>query len=82
MVKSVLIGHSKEDKKKDFNTDNRFMHVKSIAEHSAVLLTCIKIPNDFQVIVLLFEWPLKTGIFILWKTKILSSLSFQIWCYK
>ena len=31
-------------------------------EHSAVLLTCIKIPNGFQAFVLsIFEWPLKTG---------------------
>ena len=31
-------------------------------EHSAVLLTCIKIPNDFQAFVLsIFEWLLKTG---------------------
>ena len=32
-------------------------------EHSAVLLTCIKIPNGFQAFVLSFnEWPLKTGL--------------------
>ena len=32
-------------------------------EHSAVLLTCIKIPNGFQAFVLsIFEWPpIKTG---------------------
>ena len=31
-------------------------------EHSAVLLTCIKIPNGFQVFALsIFEWPFKTG---------------------
>ena len=31
-------------------------------EHSAVLLTCIKIPNGFQTFVLsIFEWLLKTG---------------------
>ena len=31
-------------------------------EHSAVPLTCIKIPNDFQAFVLsIFEWLLKTG---------------------
>ena len=31
-------------------------------EHSAVPLTCIKIPNDFQAFVLsVFEWLLKTG---------------------
>ena len=32
-------------------------------EHSAVLLTCIKIPNGFQAFALsIFEWPFKTGI--------------------
>ena len=31
-------------------------------EHSAVLLTCIKIPNGYQAFVLsIFEWPVKTG---------------------
>ena len=31
-------------------------------EHSAILLTCIKLPNDFKAFVLsFFEWPLKTG---------------------
>ena len=31
-------------------------------EHSAVLLTCIKIPHGFQTFVLsTFEWPLKRG---------------------
>ena len=31
-------------------------------EHSAVLLTYIKIPNGFQAFVLsVIEWPLKTG---------------------
>ena len=35
-------------------------------EHSAVLLTCIKIPNGFQAFVLsIFEWPLKTGFTVL-----------------
>ena len=46
------------------------MQVKSIAEcslgapleHSAVLLTCIKLPPVFKTFVLsIFEWPLKTG---------------------
>ena len=31
-------------------------------EHSAILSTCIKLPNDFKAFVLsIFEWPLKTG---------------------
>ena len=49
------------------------MQVKSIAEgqkycrmlqgeHSAILLTCIKLPNDFKTFVLsIFEWPLKAS---------------------
>ena len=31
-VKSVLSGHSKNDQKLDFQTDNRLMQLKSIAE--------------------------------------------------
>ena len=35
-------------------------------EHSAVLLTCIKIPHEFRAFVLsFFEWPLKTGLEII-----------------
>ena len=31
-------------------------------EHSAILSTCIKLPNDFKPFVLsIFEWPLKAG---------------------
>ena len=31
-------------------------------EHSAVFLTCIKIPHDFQTFALsILEWPLETG---------------------
>ena len=31
-------------------------------EHSAILLTCIKLPHGFKTFVLsIFEWPLKTG---------------------
>ena len=43
------------------------MQVKSIAEcapmeHSAVLLTCIKLPHGLKTFVLsIFKWPLKTG---------------------
>ena len=51
-------------KKMVFTTYNPLMQVKSIAEceHSAVLLTCIKIPNGVQAFVLsIFEWLLKTG---------------------
>ena len=57
-----------KDQKIVFKTNNCLMQVKSIAEcshgweHSAVLLTCIKLPNGVKTFVLsLFEWPLKTG---------------------
>ena len=64
-VKPVLSGHSKKTPKKVFKTNNRLMQVKSIAEsriHSAVLLTCIKLPHSFKTFVFsIFEWPLKTG---------------------
>ena len=41
-VKPVLSGHSKIDKTKVLMTDCSFMKVKSIAEHSAMLLICIR----------------------------------------
>ena len=50
-----------------FKTEKRLMQGKSTAEcflmeHSALLLTCIKLPHGFKTIVLsIFEWPLKTG---------------------
>ena len=35
-------------------------------EHSAMLSTCIKLPNDFKSFVLsIFEWPLKTGFTVI-----------------
>ena len=38
------------------------MQVKSIAEHSAILLTFIKLPFVIKTFILsIFEWPLKTG---------------------
>ena len=42
--------------------DNRLMQVKSIAECTAILLTCIKLPLVIKIFVLsIFEWPLETG---------------------
>ena len=56
-VKSVLSGHSKEDQKYVFKNDNHLMQVKSSHEHSAVLLTCIKLPHSFKTFVWsIFEW--------------------------
>ena len=42
-VKPVLSGHSKIDKTKILKTKGSLMKVESIAEHSAILLTCIKL---------------------------------------
>ena len=41
-VKPVLSGHSKLDLTKTIMTNGSLMMVESIAEHSAILLTCIK----------------------------------------
>ena len=57
----------KEDQKLVFKTDYPLMQVKSIAEcskgeHSAILLTFIKLPFAIKIFVLsIFERPLKTG---------------------
>ena len=63
-VKPVLSGHSKRPKFV-FQTDYCLMQVKSIAEcfeHSAILLTFIKLPFVFKTFDLsMFDWPLKTG---------------------
>ena len=54
-----------------FKTNYDLMQVKSIAEcskgeHSAILLTCIKLTSVFKTFVLsIFEWPLKTGLLYL-----------------
>ena len=59
--------HSKRIQKLTFNTDDRLMQVKSIAEcsnrdHSAILLTFIKLPFCIKTFVLpIDKWPLKTG---------------------
>ena len=40
---------------------------KYCREHSAILLTFIKLPFVFKTFVLsIFEWPLKTGFTVLW----------------
>ena len=63
-VKPVLSGQSKAQKLV-FKTDYRLMQVKSIAEcsgeHSAILLTLIKLPFVINSFVLsIFDWPLKS----------------------
>ena len=57
----------------DFETDYRLMQVKSIAEcfkgeHSAILLTFIKLPVVIKTFVLsIFEQPFYTGFTVLHK---------------
>ena len=55
-VKPVLSGQSKEDQKCVFKTNNRLMQAKVLQnapmEHSAVLLTCIKLPHGSKTFVL------------------------------
>ena len=53
-VNPVLSGHSKRRPKLGFKTDYRLMQVKSIAEHSAILSTFIKIPFVIMIFVLSF----------------------------
>ena len=63
-VKPVLSSHSKITQKWVFNTNYCLMQVKSIRmpEHSAILLTFIKLPFSITAFVLsIFKWPLKTG---------------------
>ena len=61
----------KEDQKLVFKTDYPLMQVISIAEmlpleHSAILLTFIKLPFIIKIFVLsISEWPLKTGFTVL-----------------
>ena len=68
-VKPVYHGHTQNDRKLFFNTNYRLMLVKSIAkcqrEHSAILLTFIKLPVVIKTFVLsIFEWPFYTGFTI------------------
>ena len=68
-VKPVLSGHFKK------KTNYRLMQVKFIAEweHSAILLTFIKLPFVIKIFVLsFFEWLLKTCFTVL-TTVLLSS---------
>ena len=60
--KTCVIGHSQIDE-----TNYRLMQVKSIAEcskgeHSAILLTFIKLAFVIKIVVLsIFEWPFYAG---------------------
>ena len=47
-------------------------------EHSAILLTVIKLPFVIKIFVLsIFEWPLKTGFTVYVKTR--ASITMYIW---
>ena len=60
-VKPVYNGRSQKDQKLVFKT-NRLMQIKSIAEHSAILSNCIKLPFVIKIFVLsIFEWPFYTS---------------------
>ena len=60
-IKPVLSDHSQKDRKLVFNTNYDFMQVKS-SEHSAILLTFIKLPFVIKMLVLsIFEGPFYTG---------------------
>ena len=49
--------HSQKEQKLVFKTNNRLM-----PEHSAILLTFIKLPFVIKIFILsIFEWPLQTG---------------------
>ena len=58
-------------KRLGFKDDNRLMRRSKVlqnapTEHSAVLLTCIKLLYGFKTFVMSnFEWPLKTGFNVL-----------------
>ena len=55
-----------------FKKETHLMQVKSNAEcshaeHSALLLACIKLPSGFKTFVLsIFEWPLETGYTVIY----------------
>ena len=72
-VKPVLSGHSKRRPKLGFQerlslTAGQKYCRKLQGEHSAILLTCIKLPFDIKIFVLsIFEWSLKTGFTVFGK---------------
>ena len=40
-------------------------HVKSIAEHSAILSAFIKLPFVIKIVLSIFEWPLRIGFTVI-----------------
>ena len=70
-VEPVLSGHSKRTQKIGFkdrlslNAGQKYCRMLQ-GEHSAILLTFIKLPLSIKTFVLyIFEWPLKTGFTVL-----------------
>ena len=55
------LGYKRPLKKRVFKTNNHLCRSKVLQnmKHSALLLTCIKLPHGFKTFVLsIFEWPL------------------------
>ena len=69
--KTCLKQPLKKKTKNVFKTDYRLMAVQKYCrmlqgEHSAILLTFIKLPFVIKIFVLsIFEWPLKTGFVVI-----------------
>ena len=59
-------GHSQEDQKLVFKTNYRLMQVKSFAEHSAILLTIIKLRFVIKIFILTI-WQVLLYFIILWR---------------
>ena len=69
--KACINGYSQKDRKLVFKTSYRLMQVKvlqntprgsKVLQHSAILLTFIKIPFVINVFLSIFDWPFYTGI--------------------
>ena len=64
-VKPVLSGHSERKPKKGFNAGQKYCRMLQ-GEHSAILLTFIKLSFVIKIFVLsIFEWRLKTGFTVI-----------------
>ena len=58
-VKPVISSHSTRRPKFGFQDQ---LSLNALREHSAILLTFIRLPFVFKIFVMsIFEWPLKTG---------------------
>ena len=73
----MLSIHSKENQKLVFKTNYCLIPVKVLQndprEHSAILLTCIKLSSVFKTIVFsIFEWPHRKGFTVYMVKSLLS----------